>query len=283
MNLLPILFCAYLLSLISGFPGSNEWRGIVPLKSTRADVERLLGPPDKSNDALFVLNNENVLVLYSLGSCETDPKGWNVPRDVVTEFTVFYRRKVPISTLKLNKDKYQKFNDPELRDLVYYKNESQGLIIQVNTTSGLVNKITFFPEAKLNYQRCPVSAGKNSNGEDDDGFIDSRKFDEYSEIPFTEEQEHLDAFAKTLIQLQQTEAEAKGYIIAYSGRGVRAGEAQERADRAKNYLVNEKGIKADRIVTVKGGCRESSTVELWIRPNGGIVPTPSPTSLINPR
>jgi hypothetical protein len=101
----------------------------------------------------------------------------------------------------------------------------------------------------------------------------ARLFDQYGNIAFNDEKARLDNYA---IQLQN-EPGSQGYIIAYGGRRGRAGEAQARADRAKDYLVNTRGIDPGRIVTVDGGYREDLTVELWIVPQGATPPTASPT------
>jgi hypothetical protein len=101
----------------------------------------------------------------------------------------------------------------------------------------------------------------------------ARLFDQYGNIAFNDEKARLDNYA---IQLQN-EPGAQGYIIAYGGRRGRAGEAQARADRAKDYLVNTRGIDPGRIVTVDGGYREDLTVELWIVPQGATAPAASPT------
>jgi hypothetical protein len=101
----------------------------------------------------------------------------------------------------------------------------------------------------------------------------ARLFDQYGNIAFNDEKARLDNFA---IQLQN-EPGAQGYIIAYGGRRGRTGEAQARADRAKDYLVNTRGVDPGRIVTVDGGFREDLTVELWIVPTGATPPTASPT------
>ena len=103
----------------------------------------------------------------------------------------------------------------------------------------------------------------------------SVKFDEYGDITFNDEKARLDNYA---IQLQ-SQPGAEGYIIAY---GTCAGDglcthkscivAQKRADRAKDYLVNTRGIDAGRIMTVDGGCRSAVDVELWIRPTGAVAP-----------
>ncbi len=102
-----------------------------------------------------------------------------------------------------------------------------------------------------------------------------RKFDEYGDIRFNDEKARLDNYA---IQLQN-EPGSQGYIIAY---GNCAGAAQARADRAKDYLVNTRGIDAGRLVTIDGGCRSDLTVELWVVPTGATAPAASTDTITCP-
>jgi hypothetical protein len=102
-----------------------------------------------------------------------------------------------------------------------------------------------------------------------------QKFDEYGDIRFNDEKARLDNFA---IQLQNTPG-SSATIIAY---GSCAGQAQTRADRAKDYLVNTRGIDAGRITTIDGGCRSDLTVQLWIVPQGATAPTADPAGVISP-
>jgi hypothetical protein len=101
------------------------------------------------------------------------------------------------------------------------------------------------------------------------------RFDEYGDIRFNDEKARLDNYA---IQLQN-QAGAQGYIIAY---GTCEGQGQARADRAKNYLVNTRGIEAGRITTIDGGCRADLAVELWIVPTGATPPAASTDNAVSP-
>ena len=101
----------------------------------------------------------------------------------------------------------------------------------------------------------------------------ARKIDEYGNIRFNDEKARLDNYAIEL----QNDPTATGQIICYGGRKGRTGEAQRRCDRAKDYLVNTRGISADRIQTVDGGYKEDLTVELWIVPSGATAPQASPS------
>ena len=101
-----------------------------------------------------------------------------------------------------------------------------------------------------------------------------RKIDEYGGIRFKDEKARLDKFAVEL----QNDPTAQGYLVCYGGRRSRAGEARRRCDRAMRYTSTHFGdFEGLRLVTVDGGYREESAVELWIAPSGSTPPAASPT------
>jgi len=101
------------------------------------------------------------------------------------------------------------------------------------------------------------------------------KFDEYGNIRFNDEKARLDNYA---IQLQNSPG-SQGTIIVY---GSCVGEGQQRGDRAKDYLVNTRGIEAGRITVVDGGCRAELTVQLWVVPQGATAPAVDTSGAIEP-
>lgn len=103
----------------------------------------------------------------------------------------------------------------------------------------------------------------------------ARKFDEYGNIRFNDEKARLDNFA---VQLQQ-EPGATGYIIGY---GSCDAEGQTRANRAKDYLVNTRGVDGGRVVVVDGGCLPELQVQLWIAPQGAAAPTGDASGVLSP-
>ncbi|HMH44850.1 MAG TPA: hypothetical protein VK557_15270, partial [Pyrinomonadaceae bacterium] len=90
-----------------------------------------------------------------------------------------------------------------------------------------------------------------------------------------DEKARLDNFA---IQLQN-EPTAAGYIIGY---GSCDAEGLTRANRAKDYLVNTRGIDAGRLMTVDAGCLPELQVQLWIVPQGATPPTGDATGVVSP-
>lgn len=102
---------------------------------------------------------------------------------------------------------------------------------------------------------------------------EARKVDEYGKLTPKEENERLDKFTIEL----QSDPTSQAYIIAYGGRTSRAGDAQKAANKAKDYLVNKRGLDPGRIVTVDGGYREQPAIELWLVPSRAPLPKPTPT------
>jgi hypothetical protein len=61
-----------LLTISAGHAYAKAWRGVTPLKSTQADVERLFGKP---NDlGRYEIQGERAYIFYSDGPCDIDPE-----------------------------------------------------------------------------------------------------------------------------------------------------------------------------------------------------------------
>lgn len=102
--------------------------------------------------------------------------------------------------------------------------------------------------------------------------VEASTFDQYSDITYNNEKARLDNF---VIWLQNHQG-ARGYILAYQGRRSRAGRARMRATRARDYIVNERGIEASRVQIMEGGTRQELTIELRGIPPGASEPRPTP-------
>ncbi|HKR60900.1 MAG TPA: hypothetical protein VJS64_14355 [Pyrinomonadaceae bacterium] len=283
---LRIIACTSFLLTLPAVCFGKEWRGITPMRSTREDVERLLGPPppskvgtktnspDKGRSTYFLdegqvdivfAGPEIPLAAYCVGM---------VPNGTVLMIQVTAKPGWTYSDFQPNDKEFRKFNAAEPSDLGYdgYFNEREGLVIR--TFKGNVEQIIYLasaedrnlcpsyyenPEAAVNVFVCGLSLG-------------ARKFDEYGDIPFDDEKPRLDNIA---IELQQ-ETGAVLYVIGYAGRQARVGEARVRAERAKSYL--DKQLKAPgRVTTVDGGYRQELILEFFIVPAGATPPQASPT------
>ena len=101
----------------------------------------------------------------------------------------------------------------------------------------------------------------------------AREFDECNNCTFDDQKARLDNLA---IELQNDPA-MTGYVIAYGGRTSPIGQTARLMTRARDYLINDRGIDGSRIVIMNGGFRESDSVELWIVPRGATPPRATPT------
>ena len=150
------LFCSVL--LVPSLSHAKEWNGILPLHSTRTDVERKLGGPDRATNqyaSVYKTQNEVVFVLYASGSpCGPDgPDAWKVPSGTVISITVRSNTELRLTDLHLDESKYKRTDNEGLGPpYYYYTDDTEG--VQIEVTQGRVMGITYFPSAKDNHLRC---------------------------------------------------------------------------------------------------------------------------------
>ncbi len=78
---------------VSGFGQSNSWKGLTPLRSTRTDVEKLLGQPKKKSydDCCdYQIEKDSVKADYAERQCD---EGWDVPKDTLINIFFLTARK----------------------------------------------------------------------------------------------------------------------------------------------------------------------------------------------
>src|SRR3954454_8244071 len=86
-----------IVGLASAQEREMEWMKLVPLKSTRDEVEKLIGKPEVSfpQYARYRTPDGDFYVWYSTGRCDFRVKDaqWRVPKDTVT--TLYFRSHSP--------------------------------------------------------------------------------------------------------------------------------------------------------------------------------------------
>jgi hypothetical protein len=277
-TLLPII----LLVLVSASSVvAKDWRGILPLHSTRADVEALLGPPPPPPEgraytlnkarSIYFLDEGEVYIIFA--DNETLPAGncHSVADGTVLSIRVTPKDKLLLSSLNLDEKAFRKFDpsDPPGQGYEGFIDDKDGLVMRV--FKGAVEEIVYLPYAS-DRERC------SSYYEDLETFVRTAsitcglRFDEYGDISWEDEKARLDNFA---IQLMNEE-NAQGYIVAYAGRKAYIGEAQLRANRARDYLIKVREVDPKRVTAVDGGYQLDLTVNLHIIP-AGLEPPLNPT------
>lgn len=148
-----ILFLCGLILIAVPSASAQEWRKIVPLKSTRADVERLLGPNDKSYGVDYELTDGVVSIEYSSGPCRKERQGgWNVPEGVVVSYSFSAKNKQRETDLKLNRKKFRRVIDTHTGGVTYYINDKDGITYEIQ--QGQVDGIEYYPPKRYEHLYC---------------------------------------------------------------------------------------------------------------------------------
>jgi hypothetical protein len=147
-----ILFSLFLLAPDSGL-NAQEWKNFVPLKTTRANVEAILGPADEGFEVTYSLKDGNLSIEYSSGPCKSGRKGgWNVPKDVVISLLFSPRRPKKVSELRLDLTKFKKVIDEHLPSVTYYINDEDGITYAIQ--KGKVDYVEYGPSKKYDDLYC---------------------------------------------------------------------------------------------------------------------------------
>ena len=122
------------------------WRGIVPLQSKRADVERLFGPGINGH---YQFDEERAHVNYAEGECNpVNGCLCLVPKDTVISIYVQLEVELKFSKLNINKRKYEKLVSRKDPSFATYSNVKEGIIYTVNEENDDVTAIEYLPTAK---------------------------------------------------------------------------------------------------------------------------------------
>jgi hypothetical protein len=148
-----LTFLAFSLALFAVKVNAEPWRGIVPLKSTRSDVERLLGKPLPGNMSFYVtykLEAEEVRVQYADKKLctRTDECDCRVPDDTVLHIVVRPKGRIRFSSLTLDQTKFHPIVNPENSNNVAYSNSNAGIMCVISKSDDLVLYVQYGPTAK---------------------------------------------------------------------------------------------------------------------------------------
>ena len=152
-----LLSCCALFAL-AGVVEGKPWRGIVPLRTTRAQVRKLLGKPIIGGDGtidLYDLREGRVHIMYARQPCEeglpADWGNWRVRRDTVVNISIHLHQELPLRRLQIrNIERYKWYTGDS--GATYYHDRVRGLEYQVQ--EGMVTAITYGPSARDRALRC---------------------------------------------------------------------------------------------------------------------------------
>jgi hypothetical protein len=150
-----VLLLPLLMAMLSSYVAAKSWRGIVPLHSTNADVERLLGKPAITDGygLHYDLENETI-VLALVTEAGTNSCSRDVPANTVLRIAVTPKQRVQISDPQFQSSKFAPFNEFLLMTEGFqaYVDDEDGLMVR--THWGYVDRIVYMAEKK-DQGSCP--------------------------------------------------------------------------------------------------------------------------------
>ena len=101
-----------------------NWQKFIPLESTRDEVEKILGKPQKYFDYFGIYQTEigKFAVWYSRGECSNDNKilQYNVPSQKLINFSLELNKLLPLDSYIASKENYTKSKHPTLDNRYFY-------------------------------------------------------------------------------------------------------------------------------------------------------------------
>jgi hypothetical protein len=163
-----LISSVFLILVLTRFVDAKEWRGIVPLHSTRADVEKLLGPqlppPTFNNTRMYNLNSSWAIYFLPEGEVwfnfvdekHEHPNCLGVlPHSTVLSITIEPNRKMTLSDIGIDPKKAKLFNGSNLKGFAYkgYLDKANGMAVILER--GEIYNITYIGAAK-DRNLCPT-------------------------------------------------------------------------------------------------------------------------------
>lgn len=268
MILLSFCFLAFIFNLPTNLSINqhNGWKKITPLKTTRLEVEKILGHSEKKdcNTCEYQTNKEKIIVEYSKSFCEGELKGWNVPSNTVLMFSVTPKKKQKFSELKLNGDEILAFSSA-LRK--YYVDQKTGVVYWVNSLE-VIEEISYLPTEADNHLRCKGFLTYNPMGSTyypDDSF-------------YQKDVQTAKAILDTYIYHITETTGFKCYVIMYSGTDVSKKEYQKLLIQLKRFAFEERKVSPESFEIIDGGVRDLFSVDVFFIKKNYPPPVPSPNA-----
>ncbi|MCB1023983.1 MAG: hypothetical protein KDB79_06330 [Acidobacteria bacterium] len=252
---------------------SNSWKTLTPLISTRAEVEQILGPPEKECDyqCEYRFEKWHISAIYTIGECED---GWSVGKNVLLELSV-----------PPGAEDTKMFNDRKLdkRNLSFTSNDAfygswtdaqAGIQFSTSPYQELTG-IRYIPKRSDNNLRCDGFPKFTPEGHHYPGWqfdLASNKYDEQDILERI--YSRLGTFLGQTVESRNTH---KGYILVYFDNKLSLKRYRSLVGKFEKYIFKDWKIQKGEIAIIEGGLRNIAEIELYILPNEWEPPAPNPT------
>ncbi len=253
---------------------TNSWKGLIPLRSTREQVEKLFGQPNPKEIKYkneYKVGDDTLWVEYSQKPCD---EGWDVPLGTVLSFAVADGQQTNKSEQELKLDRknffitrddamYGTWTEPILGIQYYFTNVGMSL-----------NSVGYIPRREQNNLRC-------------DGFppyvpeayyYTMDTYDFYDPKRDKEDDKFYPAMrvAGSSVPVLKNPL-YRTYVLIYFDAKLSLKEYRKRITFLKSWIYPRLKASQDDIVVIEGGMREENKMEIYTLPKDRKPPAPKPT------
>lgn len=235
---------------------------IIPLRTTRSDVEKLARPVDAwGNVVEYETDNERLEVSYIKQTCVRN--GWNVPAGRVVEFRVYpKKRSLMFEKLGGDRDLFETTDDGGTR---YLTDSKKGAVYVARSQDPFVEYIVFIPAPTDSALRCKGFPPYDPIGES------------YAPLQSGEIKDAVAWDAGSLLTtfVRVKDNSLKGFVFVY---GVKGYESEvKRVIKKARFVAKHTLSPKIGLVTIKfGGYRDRLEVETFVLPPNYPDATPTP-------
>lgn len=267
------LVIAFLLAFaITDYSQTNSWRGIVPLKSTRADVEKLetiksKKPCEYGSCQQYETETEIAEIYYAVDKCKGASLGWDVPKDTVMEIEIYDKSKNGKSAKELNLNLKDFVISVDDAFFATWSDIGKGIQYYFMGGGMSLKSISYLPKSSDNNLRC-------------NGFP---PYNPVSYYPFVrtswKDWNTGVAVADSLmIEVDNRKGEDIGYLVFYSGKNMTVKDLQKYLQRVKNRVFGPtRNYDPNKLKFIEGGRRENFEIIAYLLPKDLPPPTPDPS------
>ncbi len=154
----PVVLCLAIPLLQQGTI-SKGYRGIVPLRTTRSQVEKLLGPSKTlDNLSTYYFQNEAIEIFYSRYRCgdSRNLDKWNVSPNTVISVKVIPNTKFPLAELPFDFSKFkQERGSFDALDESRLISDEDGITLAYSSAHNMIDWYAYGPKLSDQAKRCP--------------------------------------------------------------------------------------------------------------------------------
>ena len=138
---------------------SNIWKGIIPLKTTREEVEQILGKrvnPDSNgyDIADYKFKGGTAYIVFTLGGCRGGVGDYNVPAGRVNRVSFQPDPQPAFRGFKFDRKRFVEGGHPDGPSPSFFVNRLDGISFWLSPDEQSVQRINYFPSSKEDHLKC---------------------------------------------------------------------------------------------------------------------------------